>query len=637
MKNPRDWSGWHQALLEGGVVPYSFRCDGKRVDADGAAAGAGLVAVECTPTIFAESGCVEWTFGLRNTGGEDSPVLSELHSLDLSLPLLPEFEWAKVHFVVGAHWAKPSALEAIDLAHCGKAWRINNPGGGKTHLHLPFLNLDLGDHGLFVALGWPGRWAIRIERDEAGGLRLMAGIERAELSLHPGEAIRLPKVLVMFWEGDRLAAHNRFRQHILKHHSPTLNGEPAPDILACATWGGMKTHNHLKLIEALKKNDAGFDCYWIDAAWYGAPHETEEYQSLRTEDWFHHVGDWRPNTVVHPAGLKPISDAARAAGMKFLLWFEVERAVDSVPWVQEHPDWYFSRRSVSHVGGRDCPWRVFDFGNPEARQAMTDQIAGVIEENGIDVFRQDCNVGLSECWDEHDTPGRIGMAEIRYVEGLLAFWSELKARIPHLLFDIVQRRDLSSLAFTLDLSRSDHEFHPHTDPISSQVAQHGLSHWTPLSGTIMQYATGNDYKLLSALSSSMGTALFPSIGYDPVSVEPPADYPWAWLKRMLGIFRRARPFFRGDFQPLTGVIDCSQCWGAMQYHRADLGQGMVVVYRRPDSPFTEAQFQLQGMDAATACRIEATENGEFNLSGTLLEVRLHEAPTAAVMFYSQEN
>ena len=50
----------------------------------------------------------------------------------------------------------------------------------------------------------------------------------------------------------------------------------------------------------------------------------------------------------------------------------------------------------------------------------------------------------------NDTPGRVGISEIRYVEGLIAFWDELKRRFPHLLFDIVQRRDLTSLGRTLD-------------------------------------------------------------------------------------------------------------------------------------------------------------------------------------------
>jgi alpha-galactosidase len=253
------------------------------------------------------------------------------------------------------------------------------------------------------------------------------------------------------------------------------------------------------------------------------------------------------------------------------------------------------------------------------------------------VFRQDCNVGLAECWDEHDAPGRIGMAEIRYVEGLLAFWDELKARFPHLLFDIVQRRDLASHSRTLDMSRSDHEFLPRTDPIASQGAQFGLSHWMPLSGTGVPFGTGNDYVCLSGLSSSFGTAVFPSIGYEAVSVDPPADYPWDWLRRMLDIHRRARPFFRGDFYPLLEHVNSNQFWGAMQFHRADLGAGMVVVYRRPDSPLTTARFQLGGMAADCSCSLDEPVPDEVSLDGSVLEVHLSEAPAAIVAFYRTDD
>ena len=625
----RDWVCWRQAMLRDGVIPHSFR-----------GSEATTVSVECERKVFPESDCVEWTFGLRNCGTADSAPLSELHSLDLMLAPLDRATKPVIHAVCGnANNDAPFALRRI-VSEPGTTWRINNPGGGKTGAlngaHLPFINLDLGGRGLFVGLGWPGRWQLAVEHGKDNSLRITGGIEKADLALHPGEAIRLPEVLVMFWEGDRLAAHNRFRQHILKHHSPTVNGEPAPDLLACATWGGMKTHNHLRLIETLKAHGSPFDCYWVDAGWYGTDHETEEYQSLKTEDWAFHVGDWKPNAMVHPKGLKPVSDAAHAAGMKFLLWFEVERAIESAPWVQQHPEWYFKHRNPHQWLGRDIAPRIFNFGNPEARRAMTEQIARQIADNGIDVFRQDCNTWLTHAWDEEDTPGRIGISEIRYVEGLIAFWDELKARFPHLLFDIVQRRDLTSLSRTLDLSRSDHEFLPSSDPISSQGAQFGLAHWTPLSGTVA-VGTGNDYKCLSGLSSSFGTALFPSIGYEAVSVEPPADYPWDWLRRMLDVHRRARPFFRGDFYPLLEHVYSNQCWGAMQFHRPDLRAGMVVVYRRPDSPFTDAQFQLQGMAAGTVCRIDATENGKFGLTGTELKVHLSKAPTAAVMFYGLES
>lgn len=591
---------------------------------------------------FAKFPAIEWVMRFRNTGKKDTPLLDELRSLDIALSPPANGAKATIHAVRGC-WNveqpdQPFALEQV-VPERGKTWRINNPGGGKTALHLPFLNLDLGGRGLFCGLGWPGRWMLAVAHRDDASLRLTGGIERAELSLHPGEEISLPTLLVMFWEGDRLAAHNRFRQHILKHHSPTCNGKPAPDLLACATWGGMKTQNHLRLIETLKQHRAKFDCYWVDAGWYGAAHKTEEYQSLKTEDWFFHVGDWRPNAMVHPDGLKPISDAAHAAGMKFLLWFEVERAIESSPWVREHPDWYFAKRNTSTLAGRSCAWRVFNFGNPEARQAMTNHMARLIADNGIDVYRQDCNVGLAECWDAHDTPGRVGMAEIRYVEGLLAFWDGLKQRYPHLLFDLVQRRDLASLARSLDMSRADHEFLPHTDSISSQAAQYGLSHWTPLSGTAVPYHPGQDYVYLSGLSSSFALSIFPALSYDPIRVESPADYPWKWLKRMIEKHRRARPFFRGDFYPLLDYVHSNQLWGAVQYHRPDLGEGMLLAFRRKNSPFVSADFQLQALDPdATYELSDADTRRKRRAKGCVLmenglRVVMETAPAGRLVFY----
>jgi len=630
-----------KVILCDGMVPYSFQCGGRLYDGKHEPSDMDSLGVDYEHKLFSASECVEWALRLRNTGTKDTALISALHSLDLLLSPPAGEGKATIHAVRGCgNGDQPFALEEI-APERGTTWRINSPGGGKTWWYLPFLNLDLGGHGLLCALGWPGRWTLAVEHRDDGALHLMGGIERAALSLHPGEAISLPTVLLMFWDGDRMAAHNRFRQHILQYHSPTCNGEPAPDLLACATWGGMQTHNHLRLIDALRQHQTAFDCYWIDAGWYGTAHETEEYQCLKTEDWFFHVGDWQPNTMVHPNGLKPISDAAHAAGMKFLLWFEVERAIESNPWVQEHPDWYFATRNTTTLCGRTCHWRVFNFGNPEARQAMTEHIARLIAENGIDVFRQDCNVGLSECWDTHDMPGRIGMAEIRYVEGLLAFWDELKQRFRHLLFDLVQRRDLASISRSMDMSRADHEFLPHTDTIASQAAQYGLSHWTPLSGTGVPYHPGQDYVYLSGLSSSFATAIFPSIGYDPVCVEPPDDYPWNWLKHMLDIHRRARPFFRGDFYPLLKHIHSNQHWGAMQYHRPDLDEGMLLAFRRPESPFVAADIRLQALDlVATYELTDAATDRKQRVSGNELMVNglrvdMLTAPTSRLVFYQQ--
>ena len=627
-----EWLRCRQEILGGSGVPFSFRCGGALVDGQHMPLGAKAIRLEHGRTLFPETDGVEWSPRVRNAGATDTPLLSELCSLDLALPPAADGQRLAIHAIRGcANGAAPFAAEQIEPAQ-GTTWRING-WGGKTGEFLPFACLDLGGRGLLCGLGWPGRWNLAVAHRADGSVRLTGGLWRADLALHPGEEIPLPDVLLMFWEGDHEAAHNRFRQHILRRHTPACNGQPVPDLVACATWGGMKTHNHLRLIETLRQHQAPFDCYWMDAGWYGAEHATDEYQNLKSEDWFFHVGDWRPNTAVHPHGLKPVSDAAHAAGMKFLLWFEVERAIEASPWYIEHPEWYFGTRNTNELAGRICHWRCFNFGHPGARQAMTERIASLIAEIGIDVFRQDCNFCPGSSWDAADVPGRVGISEIRYVEGLLAFWDELRQRFPHLVLDLVQRRDLATISRAMDLSRADHEFMPHTEGFSSQMALDGLARWTPLSGTGVPIRPGKDYDALSGISSSSMTSIFPAISDVPIRPETPADYPWDWLRRILETNRRARPFFRGDFYPLLTNSVSNQQWAAMQFHRPDLKAGMVLVYRRPESPLAAASFRLRGLAEGCACEVESAAGGSLRMQDSTLQVTFAEAPAVAVAFY----
>jgi alpha-galactosidase len=444
----------------------------------------------------------------------------------------------------------------------------------------------------------------------------------------------------MAWEGDRAEGHNRFRRHILEYHTPRINGQLVPDLYCFPTWGGMKTENHLKLIETIRKERLPYNCYWIDAGWYGPPHECEEYQNLLTEDWFFNVGDWQVNTMVHPKGLKPISDAAHKAGMKFLLWFDQERAVGSCKTVVEHPDWYFRRITETTLVGRKANIRIFNFGNPDARRWMTEFISGQITELGIDVFRNDGNFGANRVWDEEDTPDRIGISEIRYVEGLNEFWDELRRRFPHLILDIVQRRDLETISRAVDLSRADYNFVPGADPTGNQVSLHGISHWIPLSGTGALTLPGDTYNQLSAFSSSLPMSFFAAIGDKPVIPRLPDDYPLDWHRNIMELHKKAGLFFRGDYYPLLESSTSPDVWAAMQFHRTDLDAGMVIFYRRPLSPYTSATFPLHGLSADGNYLVELNSDSTYILKGSeLMHVGLQanaELPrTANIIFYKR--
>lgn len=89
----------------------------------------------------------------------------------------------------------------------------------------PFFNVEWARCGLITAIGWTGQWAAAVQRDAAGPTHLQAGMELTHLRLHPGKAIRTPRILLLGWSGERVAGHNQFRRLLLAHYLPKANGQ----------------------------------------------------------------------------------------------------------------------------------------------------------------------------------------------------------------------------------------------------------------------------------------------------------------------------------------------------------------------------------------------------------------------------
>ena len=139
----------------------------------------------------------------------------------------------------------------------------------------------------------------------------------------------------------------------------------------------------------------------------------------------------------------------------------------------------------------------------------------------------------------------------------------------------------------------------------------------PLSGTGVPYHPNQNHVYLSGLSSSFAPSILPTISDDPICAKPPADYPWAWLKRLLDVHRRARPFFRGDSCPLLDYVHSNQCWGAVQYHRPDIGKGMLLAFRSKEALFVFADLGLCVLDPNATCGVtEADTCLTRRVSGT---------------------
>ncbi len=612
--------------------------------------------VRLTALSYPESPVIEWTLYFKNDGTADTPILEEVQALDMSVPVVGK-NIPTILYSTGAGGMDSYSLHKKVLNQL-EDFRMSGDGGGKTVTTIPFFDIRMDGHGLIGALGWPGEWAISFSRPTEPAIELRAGMQNTHLSLHPGEEIRTPRILLLPWEGDDIDAHNVLRRHVLKYHAPQYDGKPVVIPLSHGTWGGTKTSTSLHLIDQITRENLGFENFWMDAGWYGADRPVAEFQVFGEEDWWLHAGNWRVNRVAHPDGLKPISDAAHAKGLKFLLWFEPERAVVGTPLTIEHPEWFIGELGTIVGGNLKRPfakYRLFNFGDPAARQAMTDLMSDLITTQGVDIFREDCNFAPAAFWAQADIRDRQGITQIRYVEGLLEFWDDLRRRHPHLILDLVERGDLDSISRGVDLSRADYPVAPEADPIGNQMATEGLAYWRPHFGTVFQIRPRDNYHFRSGFAPGTGFALFNTGGTpDQVGKFIPDDFPFDWLRAEVAQYKRIRPYYYGDYYPILPCSANADCitaassersaafeWAAWQFNRPQQGDGMVQAFRRDKSDETTKDLRLRGLDPAAIYRVTNLDAPEpKKVSGQdLMQRGLHleipEQSGAAIVFYTK--
>ena len=139
-----------------------------------------------------------------------------------------------------------------------------------------------------------------------------------------------------------------------------------------------------------------------------------------------------------------------------------------------------------------------------------------------------------------------------------------------------QRIDLESISRSVPLWRSDYKCWP-LDPLAMQTQTQGLAPWVPLSAAVCELPTR--YALRSALSAGLVTH------WSSQTLEGNVALPVEEVRRLMGEALAMRKYFYGDFYPLLSFSLADDAWAAWQYDRPDLGEGMVVAFRRENSPF----------------------------------------------------
>ena len=306
--------------------------------------------VRCTGVVYRDFPNVEWTVAFTNRGTKPTPILEKSQGLDWNLTV-PQGQPVVLHYQRGST-AEPNDYEPLEATLApGSSKRFAPRAGRGTDPWMPYFNLQWGNRGLIVVVGWPGQWAAEFARDASGRFAIRAGQELTHLSLNPGETVRTPLMVLQFYEGDWIRAQNLWRRWMLAHNLPRPEGKPLrPEIAACSS------HQFGEMIHANEKNQKFFidryleqaiklDYWWMDAGWY-----------VNRTGW-PDVGTWEVDTKRFPGGLKAITDHAHQKGVKSIVWFEPERVVAGTWLATQHPDWV--------LGGKEGG--LLDLGNDQAR------------------------------------------------------------------------------------------------------------------------------------------------------------------------------------------------------------------------------------------------------------------------------
>ncbi len=569
--------------------------------------------IRCVGIEYTDFPTIEWTLYFKNTGATDTPILEDIQALDTDFARGHYGEFL-LHHAVGSICAVNDYEPLTTSLTPAADKRISASGGRPTNSDLSYFNLEVPTaQGVIIVVGWPGQWASRWTRDADIGLRVRAGQELTHFTLHPGEEVRSPLIVMQFWQGDWIRAQNIWRRWMLAYNVPRPRGQvPQPELFGCTS------HLYNEMVDATEANQKmcldrylqqgiGLSRWWMDAGWY--PCDGVGWPK---------VGTWEVDSRRFPDGLRAVSDYAHAKGVKTILWFEPER-VHSDTWLtKNHPEWVLG----GEQGG------LLNLGNPAAREWLTDHVDQLLTREGIDLYRQDFNMDPLGYWRGADSEDRQGITEIRHVEGYLAYWDELMRRHPGMWIDSCasggRRNDLETMRRAIPLWRSDYR----CEPVGTQCCSYGISLWIPLSGT---GAADVDPYIFRSNMTPFTNCLF-DIRSDRLNFD--------LLRHLTLQWKQVADCYFGDFYPLTEYSTRQDAWMAWQFHLPEEGKGFVQAFRREKCVFLVGQLKLCGLQPQARYRVTDLDAGSsYDATGQELmkdglTVTIADQPGSVLMTYT---
>lgn len=570
---------------------------------------------------YYEFDALEWTVYITNESDKNTGVFSEINAADAY------FEGGSpVLKGISGDLGDMYAPYSVDLTK--KTVKKSSTSGRPTHGEFPYFNLEYGDGGVFIAVGWPGCWRANFDGKNGQSTHFTAGQNKFSAYLLPGETVRTPLIALLRYEGrDEDKNMNLWRKWFIGcNMRKDTKGEVIQPVTA---WGsivqGMTTHALTRTINSYLRHGIKLDYFWMDAGWY----VNAEGKACGWPE----TGTWQINTEMFPDKLAEVSQLMHDNGGKTLLWFESEvmrcnkdKFLESNP--DFKPEWFLGTAAA----GSWLEGQLLDLGNEELRAWLFNRITTVLDEGGIDMYRQDFNVDPAPVWKACDEKQRSGMTENKYVTGYLALWDAILEKYPDMTIDSCAsgggRNDLETMRRAVPLHISDFWDGRAGGYDERQAVLLSLSQWFPYFKLQVNSGDGiNDYNLRSCMA--------PWINLNVPSISK--STPWDSVTKAVNEWKKLSNLFYADFYPLTGYSKADNVWRGWEYYDEAAGSGAVLVFRAEKNKENEMTLKLHAdPDLNYTVRdydgkIDAVMSGR-ELSEAGLKVTLDTPASSALIF-----
>lgn len=328
-------------------------------------------------------------------------------------------DWRVTH--LAGHWGK-EAMPCHEKLTPGK-FTIESRTGITGPYHIPFFAMDDGSANefsgrvFFGSVLWSGNWKIVFERDCYERGNISGGINDfdSRFTLKPGETFDTPDFVAGFTP-DGFGEMSRIL-HRWQDDSLLPSGVAHKELpMLTNTWGSLALNvNEKNVIETARTAARiGSELFVID------------------DGWQHALGDWYPDPVKFPNGLRPVIEEVAKLGMTFGLWIEPEAFEIKSNLYKEHPEWAMAypgcEPDVRYRGDADRHSMMLNLANPEVADYLYTSIHKLVAETGLSYLKLDMNTFFS-------SPGGAERIWIDYAHNLDWIFQTLAKDFPSLLME----------------------------------------------------------------------------------------------------------------------------------------------------------------------------------------------------------